>query len=121
MGWVLDDMRLKPYCCAACGSTPRDDGTGEQLKAAFREAVDINWGDSLYICSSCGRVIGELFGMMSADEAARVVAENDRLKSELEGAQEDLRTLQGRVDRMLDGKKAVSEVRRAKPRKKVSG
>jgi hypothetical protein len=36
--------------------------------AAFREGVDINWGDSLYICCSCARVIGGLFGMMDPDE-----------------------------------------------------
>lgn len=119
MRWVRTTMKLKPYCCAACGSTPqKEDGSGAE-DAAFREGVDINWGDSLYICKSCAKVIGELFGMMIPDDVTALKRENKELGKQLEGAQEKLDKQEKLLDRVREGSKAQKEIRQ-KPRKKVA-
>lgn len=115
--WVATNgMRLKPYCCAGCGSTPTDEDGPKQ--AAFCEGVDINWGDSLYICSSCVHVLCDLFGRVEEITHRRVVSELKGTKAALKAITEDYKVLQAKVDRMLDGAKARKEVQHT--RKKVT-
>lgn len=119
--WVaVTGMKLKPYCCIACGSTPVDEDGPRQ--AYFCEAVDVNWGDSLYLCESCVRVLGELAGMLSLDDSKDLKRNLESSKQREDELKEELATLQGRVDRMLDGVRAKKEVQKArpKPRRKVS-
>lgn len=113
MKWVaVDAMRLQPYKCIACGSTPRDDSVEGKpnLEAYFCEGVDYDWGKSLYLCGNCVRVLGQLRGMID-------VAEAEKLKTKLKAKQEAFTELQGdheelqtRVARMLDGVRAKKEV-----------
>lgn len=123
--WVaVQGMKLKPYNCAGCGQTPMtgtERGSEDGPKQAyFCEGVDINWGDALYICDSCARVIGQLAGFIEPDQADDLQRTIDRLEEELKETTEDRDTLQNRIDRMLDGKAAIKEARAAKPRKKVT-
>jgi hypothetical protein len=119
MRWVLSTMKLKPYSCAACGSTPqKEDGTGAE-PAAFREGVDINWGDSLYICCSCARVVGGLFGMLDPDEVKALRKENKELGEQLDELREEHETQEALIERIREGTKAQKEIRQ-RPKKKVS-
>lgn len=123
MRWSkVSGMKLKPYRCAGCGSTPqKEDGSGPE-DAYFAEGVDINWGDSLYICSSCVRVIGQLAGMLDPDAVIRLENEKEKALTEAEELQEELNRVDTRLKRIVDGSKAVKEekARQAKkPTKKV--
>jgi hypothetical protein len=122
MRWIkTSGMKLKPYNCAACGSTPqKEDGSGPE-DAVFREGVDINWGDSLYLCKTCVRIVGELMGMAEPHEVSELKRKLKDSEDENESLTEDLNTLQSRVDRMLDGARAKKEVAKQRPRKKVNG
>lgn len=54
-------MPLQPNVCLTCGATPtNDDGTYKQ--AVFAEGIDVNWGDSVYICWECSELIADLVG-----------------------------------------------------------
>jgi hypothetical protein len=57
---VVPAMHLKPYRCIACGSTPRDTTQPDRpnLQAYFREGVDVNFGDSVFLCEECVKVLG---------------------------------------------------------------
>lgn len=122
--WVaVPAMHLKPYKCAACGGTPRDDEVEGRpnMQAYFCEGVDIDWGNALFLCGNCVRVLGELRGMVGVKEHEKLKA----LYSSLQEAHEDLQNtyaaLQSRVDRMLDGVAAKKEVTKARtPKKKVA-
>lgn len=119
MRWIkVPAMNLKPYRCSACGSTPRDDATGDNLPAFFREGVDINWGDSLYICDTCARIISELYGAIPPEEAVELQNENESLRTELEDTLQELKEVNARVDRMLDGVKAKKEASQARTSKR---
>jgi hypothetical protein len=107
MSWIMvPNMSTPPYCCIACGSTPRDE-SGNHKASAMASAVDVKWGDSVYICESCGHVLAELFGYVSPDKVHEL---KDRIE-ELEDVQEEHEALKARVERMLSGAKARREVK----------
>lgn len=106
MGLILvTGMPLQPHSCVCCGKGARDE-SGNIRENVFAEAVDINWGDSVYICPECGLVIGELYGMVSPDDV-----EDLRLKvKELEDFEEKYNELNARVKKILEGNRAKKEV-----------
>lgn len=107
MGLILvTGMPLQPHSCVTCGKGPRDEN-GEIRENVFAEAVDINWGDSVYICPECGLVIGELYGMLSEQDAETL---RDRVK-ELEEYEQKYNDLSKRVKKILEGNKARKEVK----------
>jgi len=107
--WVeVEGMKLKPYCCVACGSTPQGEDGPEP--AYFCEAVDINWGDSLYLCYSCARIVGQLRGLVDVEEFHELDVKYTKLKTDYEEMMTRYEELEGRVARMLDGAKARKEV-----------
>src|SRR4051812_29773187 len=106
MGLILvEGMPLQPHNCVCCGKGPRDEN-GDIRENVFAEAIDINWGDSVYICPECGIVIGGLYGMLREDEFEELT---NRLE-ELEGIEEKYDQLNERVRRILEGNKARKEV-----------
>lgn len=107
MGLILvTGMPLQPHSCVCCGKGPRDEN-GEVRDNVFAEAVDINWGDSVYICPECGFVIGGLYGMLREDE----VEELQRELKKLEGVEDKYKKLNERVKKILAGNKAKKEVK----------
>lgn len=106
MGLILvSGMPLQPHCCVVCGKGPRDE-SGNIRENVFAEAVDINWGDSVYICPECGTVIGELYGMVPPDD----VEELQRKADAYDELEDKYIQLNARVRKILDGKKARKEV-----------
>jgi hypothetical protein len=124
MMWsAVQGMKLKPYCCAACGSSPMEgtENEGEGPKQAyFAEGVDINWGDSLYLCDTCVRILGELRGMIDVDKAKKYAKQLDSLRVQYDGLQEEHAALEKRVERMLDGARAKKEVQTSRSTKKAA-
>jgi hypothetical protein len=115
-------MHLKPYKCVACGGTPRDDEIEGRpsMQAYFCEGVDIDWGNSLFLCGNCVRVLGELRGMVGVTEHNKLKTLYESLLDSHEKLSETHAALQDRVDRMLDGvaaKKEVTKARKSKPKK----
>ncbi len=110
MKWSkVSGMKLKPYRCTACGSTPqKEDGSGPE-DAYFAEGVDVDWGNSLYICSSCVRVLGQLAGMATPDQVTRLQNEKEQALTEAEELQEELNRTDARLRKIIDGSKAVKE------------
>lgn len=124
MKWsVRPAMHLKPYRCIACGSTPRDTAhpNRPQLQCYFAEGIDVNFGDSVFLCEECVKVLGQLRGMVDVEEHEKVVKKRDELVKELRELKMAYDEQEGRIDRMLDGVRAKKEVTTARKRKaKVS-
>jgi hypothetical protein len=120
MKWTrVEGMKLKPNCCIACGSTGEVvDGDGSP-EAYFAEAVDVNWGDSLYLCGTCVRILGQLRGMIDVEQAEEAQNRIRTLEEELSAERASHDQLKTRVERMMDGVRAKKEVQADRPRKKV--
>lgn len=110
MSWELvKGMPLVPHACVACGQYPKEnDGTPKE--ALFAGGVDVDWGASVYICTSCQNVIVELLtGMqITAIEGLkqRLIDTNEELREERKAHNK----LKKRVKSMLKGARAKERV-----------
>jgi hypothetical protein len=91
-------------------------------EAYFREGLDVNWGDSVFLCKSCVWVLGQLAGFLDPEQVDDLARKHRDLEEELAEITEERNKLRGQVRRILDGSKAMKEVKatRSKPTKKVS-
>jgi len=115
-------MHLKPYRCIACGSTPRDTThpNRPQLQAYFCEGVDVNFGDSVFLCEECVKVLGQLRGMVDVDVHEKLIKLHDGLVRAHQKLVEEYDTQESRIERMLDGVKAKKEVTSSRKKTKVA-
>jgi hypothetical protein len=102
---LVTGMPLEPHSCVCCGGGSRD-ADGEIDQSVFAEAVDINWGDSVYICRTCVRVIAELFGFRTPEDVKELEDKIEALKE----YKKKYKKLDERVKTMLDGARARKEV-----------
>lgn len=95
---LVGGASLPPATCMFCATNPRDEN---DRGLPFVEAVgmDINWGETPYICWTCAGIIADLVDRPSKDkvdavfrgaklqkkENTRVRAVNDELKSIVQG------------------------------------
>jgi hypothetical protein len=91
---------------------PSDD-EGEPYPAAFAGGVDIDWGNALYVCRTCARVIGKLFGMMTPEGSEQLRGDYDKLSEEHAELMEEHEALKDKVRRMTDGARARKEAKKA--------
>ena len=123
MSWVRrQGMHLKPYRCVACGqsATPPANTEGEVADAYFCEGVDVNWGDSVFLCEACVWVLGQLAGVLDPDQVNDLKRDKARTEDELEDLKVEHDATEKRIARMLDGSRAMKEARKAAPKKKVN-
>lgn len=120
MKWsVVPAMHLKPYRCIACGSTPRDTSHPNRpnLQAYFAEGIDVNFGDSVFLCEECVKVLGQLRGMVDVDVHEKAKKNFAAMMQERDSLIVELAQAQDRIDRMLDGVRAKKESVQARKKK----
>lgn len=62
----VQGMPLLPHTCILCGQGPTDN-EGNQQTVIFAEGVDVDWGNSVYICGECGEIIADLMGRVTRE------------------------------------------------------
>ncbi len=100
---LVHGMPDTPNACAICGGNAYDEVKGEQQDAIWAEGIDIDWGNSLYICLECAHIIANLIDRATQKGFDKVVAERDGLKAELEVLQEKYDEAQGFLDKIREG------------------
>ena len=110
---VQKGMALIPHACVNCGSTGQqgEDGPPESI---FFGGVDINWGDSLYLCMGCAQVVAQLVGFHTPAEYDKVARQNKKLSQQVEKLTVERDNLEGRMNRMLDGARARKEAKESR-------
>lgn len=111
---LVKGMELAPQACVLCANNPVDEQTGQQQEHVFAPGVDINWGDSVYICRSCCHIIADLIGRVTVDGFDQLQTENEELKGNLEELQEKHERAKQFINRIKDGGKAMSDVKKGK-------
>lgn len=93
--WVqTEGFKSKPYHCIACGQAPvvqDEDGVGHPDVAYWMEGSDVNWGDSILLCSSCVRILGELAGFLIPEVS-------EKLRKQVRELKENVKRLEGERD-----------------------
>lgn len=118
---LVKGMALSPNACVLCANNPVDEITGEQLEHVFAPGVDVNWGNSVYICDSCCQIIADLKGRVTVAGFDKLKEENKELSKANVDLKGKLEKAQGFLDRITDGKAAVKQIKNeaGKSKKKV--
>lgn len=103
--------------CLLCNCAPTDD-ENKTLPMATVPGMDVNWGEDVLICTDCMGVMADFIGRVDKEKFDLTKKALDKAKTDLEGVTTERDELQARIDRMLDGKKAVKEAREAQEAKK---
>lgn len=109
---LVKGMELTPQACVLCANNPVDEVTGEQQEHIFAPGVDVNWGDSVYICNSCGQIIADLLGRVTTVGFDKLKGENEELKEELEGLKVEHEKAKKLLERVADGRRAEKAVKK---------
>jgi hypothetical protein len=104
----VEAMSEQPGTCFHCGGSPTVDDEVQHPIIEF-QGIDINWGDTPYLCAECVGILCDLVGRVTVKEHADVVAERDQLSEKLKELGEEHQALESRVSRMLDGARARKE------------
>jgi hypothetical protein len=102
-------MDQQPGICASCHSQPANED-GVPKPAVLAVGVDINWGDSLYLCEECVFVAGELLGMLRAEKAEELKTRNKFLEKQNKKLQKKLEKAKTIARDVIAGKKAEKEL-----------
>lgn len=105
-------MGLTPHACVLCAGNPVDELTGKQKDAVFAPGVDVNWGNSVYICEECVDVIAELFGRVSEEDHSLLLVKHADLAAEFEKLQATNERLENLLKKAVEGKRAEDKIRK---------
>lgn len=112
---MVPAMDQQPACCLLCNQTPTRNG--KPLPSATVRGLDVNWGDSVFICWNCINIMADLVGRVDQDKAKKSAERNKFLEKRLTQVSKELSDAEDRIERMLDGNKAVKESRKASKKK----
>lgn len=109
----LGGANLPPNCCLLCAGAPIDETKDDHPMYPFIVAVgmDVNWGESVYICWLCAGIIADLVDRPSAEKFAAVLrgAKLQKKHNEkLVKVNEELRQV---VRGMLDGAEVTEKAK----------
>lgn len=103
---VVDRMTQSPPNCMICGvgNTPDTEGNIGPFLDLER---DVNWGDSTYLCESCGSKVGASFGMITTTEAEEHHLQMQALKKKLHDKDAEIGLRRRRERQAMKKAKAV--------------
>lgn len=112
MAWAKTDygMPLAPHTCVGCGMNPMDDD-GHYKPAIWAEGVDIDWGNTLYICADCADIISDLNGRATRGAFDEMEHKLDVTQTELAKALERLEEQEALLEKIREGGKAQKKIR----------
>lgn len=111
---LVKGMELIPHACVLCANNPVDEQTGEQQEHIFAPGVDVNWGDSVYICNSCGQIIADLLGRSTLAGFDKLTEKYETLLVNFDDLTEKHDRAKAFIERIKDGNKAVKDVKAGK-------
>lgn len=91
---VVPTMQENPGCCAFCAQNPMDEDN-TPLPAIQVVGVDFDWGNTVYVCSTCCGLIADLMGRVTTEDHEKLQEQykftKKRLKAEVKKSGEILR------------------------------
>jgi hypothetical protein len=110
-------MKKAPGRCAICNTTPMENG---KPKPAIDANVDVDWGNNLYVCDECVRVMAELMGFKDPKDVAELQGKLTDLEARHSRLRRRFKKQESRLERILEGRKAERiQKKQRKQRKKA--
>jgi hypothetical protein len=113
---LVTKMTQSPATCLLCHNSPVDETREDRrpLPAIFAPGLDVNWGESVYICAGCVGLMADLMDRPAQAEVEKIESRKDFLEKRMKKVSAELDTTKARLDKIIAGKKAVKEAREAK-------
>jgi hypothetical protein len=106
---LVDKMENNPGCCIICRGTPTAmDGS---ILPAIEGDMEVDAGEYVYICQECLGIMARMCGWITPEEANRYSEEIQRFEEDLEDMETDLEKERERMEAMINGKRALREIR----------
>lgn len=103
-------MPLQPNTCLTCSCNPTNPD-GSQMMAVFAEGVDVDWGNSVYICMECADLVADLIGRVPREFSDKTEAELEALKVEHTELIEAHEAQEALIQKIRDGGAAQKTLR----------
>lgn len=109
---LVDQMTEQPGACILCGGNPPGPD-GQTRPAIHAVGLDVNWGDSVYVCGECADLIADLIGRVDEKEHKALQHDYRKLSKAHAKLTRQYRELKNRTRRIVDGERAKKEVKSA--------
>lgn len=102
--------------CIICNCVPVDETAEERtpLPMFHAEGVNVNWNEDCNVCKICAGVMADMLGREDEVKVARLRKELEALQSAHEELTSEHEKLTSQVDRLIEGKRAVKEIKDSK-------
>lgn len=107
---MVEGMPLQPYTCLTCGQGPTDND-GNVQKVIFAEGVDIDWGNSVYICYECGELMADLMGRATRWGFDELTQKYEKVKAEYDELLDEHEKQEVLLDKIREGNAAQKQIR----------
>lgn len=110
---LTDRITQPPGCCLLCASNPVDETKAEKPLLPFIHVpgLDVNWGDSVYICWNCAGVMADLLGR-PAEEKVKAVLRGAKLQKKAnEKLVKEVEELRSVVAALIAGEDAIEKAK----------
>jgi len=108
---LVPAMKETPATCLFCGCTPTDEN-GQPLPAVTDSTIDVNWGDSVYVCWTCAGLIADLIDRPDASLVEQMKGRVKFEKARADKATAELAKAKKRLDAIVQGQQAVRAVKK---------
>lgn len=106
----VDVMSEEPGHCTLCHGTPTD-MDGHPLPSIHVPGLDVNWGESVYICLECAGVIADLIERVDEEEHRALQKEYQQISKEYAKVRRAYAKVSKRLKAIVAGEKAKKEVK----------
>lgn len=101
---------LPPQTCMFCATNPRDQH-GKPLPFVTAVGMDINWGETPYICSTCCGIICDLVDRPDVEKVKAVLRGAKLQKKHNKKLSEENEELRKSLKAVLDGEEATEKAK----------
>lgn len=120
---LVDTMSQIPGHCLLCNCVPKDE-TKEvptPLPAVHAVGLDVDWGNSVYICWNCAGLIADLVDRPAEEKVLKVTSRLKFEKARADKATQRVDELEKRIKVMVEGRKAVKASKEELAKEKANG
>jgi hypothetical protein len=110
---LVEVMTQSPATCLLCHNSPVDETREDRrpLPAIFAPGLDVNWGESVYICAGCAGLMADLMDRPSRAEVEKIEGRRDFLEKRVKKISGELAKKTSQLERIIAGKRAVKEAK----------
>lgn len=108
---LVDRMEQMPGSCLLCGCVPVDETKAEKppLPAVFAVGLDVDWGNSVYICWVCAGLIADMIDRPDRKKVEAVFRGAKLQKLRNKKLMKELTEVKDKFQKLLEAQEVVKQ------------